>query len=125
MPIHHSELVQWLWPKLIQQEIDELRERLNSHPTRLDRKKQLPSGVSPNVAFTLYQEYNAENCLQHVDVEVVQKLMEDIGGEELIRFVSVEYAARAQVIFDSLNVLKLAFDNVWEIFSAMLPYLSD
>lgn len=123
--ILHSELVQWLWPKLIQQEIDELQERLNNHPTRLDRKKKLPSGVSPNVAFTLYQEYDAENCLQDVDVEVVQKLMDDIGGEELIRFVSVEYAARAQEIFDSLNVPKLTFENVWEVFSAMLPYLSD
>jgi hypothetical protein len=125
MQIHHSELVQWLWPMLIQQELDELQERLNSHPTRRDRKKQLPSGVSPNVAYTLYQEYDAENCLQAVDVDVVQKLMDDIGGEELNRFVSVEYAARAQEVFDSLNVLKLAFENVWEVFSAMLPYLSD
>ena len=125
MQILHSELVQWLWPKLVQQEIDELQEHLNSHPTRLDHKKQLPSGVSPNVAFALYQEYDAENCLQHVDVEVVQKMMDDIGGEELICFVSVEYAARAQAIFDSLNVPKLAFENVWEVYSAMLPYLSD
>lgn len=125
MQIHHSELVQWLWPKLVQQEIDELTERLNSHPTRLDRKKQLPSVVSPNVAYTLYQEYDAENCLQHVDVDVVQKLMDDMGGEELIRFVSVEYAARAQGVFDSLNVSKLTFENVWEVFSAMLPYLSN
>lgn len=123
--IHHSELVQWLWPMLIQQELDELQERLNSHPTRLDRKKQLPSGVSPNVAYTLYQEYDAENCLQPVDVDIVQKLMDDIGGEELIRFVSVEYAVRAQGVFDSLNVPKLAFENVWEVFSAMLPFLLD
>ena len=125
MRFHRSELVQWLWPILIQQELDELQERLNSHPTRLNRKKQLPSGVSPNVAYTLYQDYDAEYCLQHVDVDVVQKLMDDIGGEELTRFVSVEYAAHAQRVFDSLNVPKLTFENVWEVFSAMLPYLSE
>ena len=117
--------MQWLWPILIQQELNELQERLNSHPTRLDRNKHLPSGVSPNVAYTLYEEYDAENCSQPVDVDVVQKLMDDIDGEELIRFVSVEYAARAQEVFDSLNVPKLTFENVWEVFSAMLPYLSD
>lgn len=125
MQIHYSELVQWLWPILIQQELDELQERLKSHPTRLDRKKKLPSGVSPNVAYTLYQEYDAENCLQHVDVDVVQKLMDNIGGEELIRFVSIEYAVRAKEVFKSLNVPKLTFENIWEVFSAMLPHLSD
>jgi hypothetical protein len=52
-------------------------------------------------------------------------LMEEIGGENLIRFVSVEYAARAQGVFDTLAVPKLTFSNVWEVFSAMIPHLSN
>ena len=121
----HSELVQWLWPILIQQELNELWECLNSHPTWLDCSKYLPSGVLPNVAYTLYQEYDAEHCLQPVNVYVVQNLMDDIDGEELIHFVSVEYAMHAQEVFNSLNVPKLTFENVWEVFGAILPYLSD
>jgi hypothetical protein len=120
-----SELVQWLWPTLIQQELDELKERFNCHKTRYDSTKQLPSGVSPDVAYSLYEEYGAQNCLQPVDPDVVQNLMDAIGGEDLIRFVSVEYAARAQEVFDSLEVPKITFHNVWEIFQKMLPYVSN
>jgi hypothetical protein len=50
--------------------------------------------------------------------------MDAIGGEDLIWFVMVEYAACAQVAFDSLCVPKLTFQNVWEVFTAMLPHLS-
>jgi hypothetical protein len=99
-------------------------QRFNCHATRFDRNKQIPSGVSPDVAYALHTEYGAEDCLQPVDTEVVQGLMDAIGGEDLIRFVTVEYAARAQEAFDSLCVPKLTFQNVWEVFTAMLPHLS-
>jgi len=120
-----SELVQWLWPTLIQQELDELKNRLNCHTTRYDRSKKIPSGVSPDVAVSLCTEYGGENCLQPVDSAVVRNLMEEIGGEELIRFVSIDYAARAQEVFNTLGISTLTFSNIWEVFSAMIPYLSD
>ena len=110
-----------MWSTLLQQEVDELQKRLNSHPVRYDCKKKLPSGVSPDVAYALYREYGAEDCLQPVDPDIVQKLMDDIGGEDLIRFVPIEYATRAQEVFQSLNIPKLSFENVWEVFRMMLP----
>ena len=119
------DLVQWLWPTLIQQELDELKARFNCHKIRYDSAKQLPSGVSPDVAYALYEEYGAQNCLQPVDPDVVQSLMDEIRGEDVIQFVSTAYAARAQEIFDSLNVPKITFENVWEIFQKMLPYVSN
>ena len=51
--------------------------------------------------------------------------MDVIGGEDVVRFVSVEYAACAQEVFDSLEVPKITFKNVWEIFQQMLPYVSN
>lgn len=80
-----------------------------------------PSGVSPNVCMSLYATYGATDCLQPVDVEVIHGLMSEIGGERLIQFVSPEYAAYAQSIFDTLNIETLSFDNVWLIFATMLP----
>jgi len=50
--------------------------------------------------------------------------MDAIGGEDLILFVTVEYANHAQEVFDSLGVPKLTFKNVWAVFAAMLPHLS-
>jgi len=114
------ELVQWLWPKLIQQELNTLKTRFNDHVVRKDRGKKFPSGVSPNIAYTLYEDYGGQDCLQPVDRDFTKSLMEDIGGEDLIRFVSVEYAARAQAVFETLGFPSLSFQNVWPIFSAML-----
>lgn len=120
---HSSELVQWLWPTLIQQELDTLKDRFNNHVVRTDRTKKLPLGVSPNIAFTLHENYGSEDCLQPVDRDIVWGLMQDIGGEDLVRFVSVEYAAIAQTAFESLGHEKLSFQNIWTVFTLMMPLM--
>ena len=67
-----SELVQWLWPILIQEELNELKACFNCHKIQYDSTKQLSSSVSPDVAYLLYEEYGAQNCLQPVNPDVVQ-----------------------------------------------------
>lgn len=116
-------MVQWLWSKLLQQDLDQWKQNQNDHTVRRDNNKFLPSGVSPNVAFSLHHKYGAENYLQPVDVAVVQSLMEKIGGEALIQFVSIEYAVQAQSVYDNLHIGSLTFDNVWYIFQSMLPQM--
>ena len=49
--------------------------------------------------------------------------MEELGGEDLILFVSCEYAAKAQGICNTLGVHDLNLQNVWHVFSAMLPLM--
>ncbi|KIK79428.1 hypothetical protein PAXRUDRAFT_161324, partial [Paxillus rubicundulus Ve08.2h10] len=117
------QLVRWLWPKLIQQELDQLMDHFNNRVVCHDKKKKLPSGVSSNVAFALHNQYGGEDCLQKVDRAVVKQLMEEIGGEDLICFVDIAYAAHAQTVYDSLNFTSLTLQNVWAVFSAMLPLM--
>jgi hypothetical protein len=112
-----------LWPTLIQQELDTLKDRFNNHVVRKDRNKKLPSGVAPNIAFILHENYGSEDCLQLVNRDIVWGLMQDIGGEDLIRFVSVEYAAIARTAFESLGHEKLSFHNIWTVFTLMMPLM--
>ncbi|KAF8493812.1 hypothetical protein JB92DRAFT_2749807 [Gautieria morchelliformis] len=114
-------LVQWLWPRLIQQELDEVKERFNNHPMHHDKNKTLPSGVSPNVAYTTYLEYGAVNCIQQVDMDVVHALKEETGGEELVCFISCQYKTHSKAVYEMLGVHKLTLQNVWDVFSHMLP----
>jgi hypothetical protein len=79
---------------VIQKELDELKDRFNSHVIHLNRSKSNPSGVSSNVVYELFEKYSGEDCLQLVDSEVIHTLMEDLGGEDLILFVSRDYAVR-------------------------------
>ncbi|KZP06766.1 hypothetical protein FIBSPDRAFT_914630 [Athelia psychrophila] len=117
------ELVQYLWSTLIQEELDTLKERFNNHIVRKDKEKKLPSGTSPWMAYTLHEKYGGQNCLQPVDRDFVKSVMEDLGGEDLIRFVSVEYAALAADVMEYVGFGKLTFHNVWLVFSAMMPIL--
>ena len=123
MEWNSSELVQYLWSKLVQQELEELRERLNNHKPRRDRGKLTPTGVAPNVAYTLAERYGGERGLQVVDTVLVEDLMDELGGEDLIRFVSREYEARANEVFATMGVEKLTFNNVWTVFEHMLPLM--
>lgn len=108
---------------MIQSELDGLKDRFNSHIIRLDRTKSNPSGVLPNVAYKLFENYGGEDCLIPVNSAVVRELMGDLGGEDLIQFVSRKYATKARGICEGLGVHQLTLQNVWHIFSTMLPLM--
>jgi hypothetical protein len=109
---------------VIQKELNDLKDRFNNHTVRRDRNKLIPSGVAPSIAYSLCEQYGGEGCLQPVDKAVIRRLMEELGGEDLIRFVPVEYAEKAQSIFDTLGIKDLTLQNVWHIFKVMLPLIS-
>ncbi|KAG6885107.1 hypothetical protein C0992_005461 [Termitomyces sp. T32_za158] len=120
----HYNLVQWLWPPLIQKELDKLRDRFNNHVVRKDANKKNPSGVAPNVAMALPAKYGGENCLQVVDTSIIPGLIEAIREEEdVLAFCTPEYSVQAQAVFESLGIEEITFLNVWSIFSAMLPLM--
>lgn len=103
--------------------MDSFRNRINNHTTRTNKEKVLPSGVSPNVAYTLYEELGGKQCLIPVDREVIKALMDEIG-EDVIRFVSREYEARAEAAFATLGISKLTKENIWRVFVDMIPLMS-
>ncbi|KAG6882477.1 hypothetical protein C0993_010407 [Termitomyces sp. T159_Od127] len=87
--ISDSDLIQWLWPPLIQAELDKLRDRFNNHVVRKDSSKKNPSGVAPNVAMALPEKHGGENCLQQVDTSILPGLIEVIQkGEDVLAFCS-------------------------------------
>ena len=75
--------------------------------------------------MTLMAEYGGQDCLIPVDTAVVRRLKVALGGEELLRFVSVEFAQRAEAAFKTLGIETITSDNIWPIFVKMLPLLDD
>ena len=49
--------------------------------------------------------------------------MEDIGGEEVVRFVSKAFERRAAIVMEAIGVQEVKLTNVWETFQQMLPLL--
>lgn len=118
-----SDLVQWLWSKVIQKELDALKNKFNDHKVRTDRSKLIPSGVAPSVAYSLHEAYGGENCLEPVNKDVIHQLMEELGGKDLLHFVPAVYDAKAIEVFESLNIVDLNLQNVWDVFQSMLPLM--
>ena len=70
------------------------------------------------------EEWGGRDCLLRIpDLSVISELKEELGGDALIGFSTPEFAAHAQVVYDSLEITQLTFENVWVVFTTMLPLL--
>ncbi|KAF9470531.1 hypothetical protein BDN70DRAFT_888988 [Pholiota conissans] len=98
MDEQHLLLHDWIWPKFIQDELNSFQNRMNSHVSCTDRNKAMPSGVAPAIAYALPERHGGVDCLIPVDRDVIQSLMDEIG-EDVIRFVSLEYEEKAERVF--------------------------
>lgn len=117
-------LCQWLWSTFIQVELHKFKEFRNGTRMRKDKNKAGPSGDSRNNLYLMPERWGGKDCLQKVDVNIIRELKEAIGGESLIQFVTPEYAAMAEEIYEALHVSEITVDNVWYIFEEMLPTIT-
>jgi hypothetical protein len=93
----------------------------NGCTVRKNTEKPGPSGMSRNHAFSLPAEWGGKDCLLKVDVKVIKAMKEDMGGDGLIAFSTPEFSARAQAAYDTLAIVELTQENVWSVFTLMLP----
>lgn len=124
----HMQLVTYLWPKMVQKSLDKLRDQLNNHRSRKNNRKLLPSGCSADEAYSLYAQYGGEWCLQPVDVDVIDIIIETLfhGQNPLDDWgIPMEFETRAARALEHLGMEHddIHLDNVWYVFSAMLPLL--
>jgi hypothetical protein len=119
-----SNVCQWLWPKLLQKVTNEFMESQNAFRSRKDRKKAGPSGISRNIAYSLPHTWGGRNCLLPVDRNIIRQIKEEMGGDDILSFVDHDFAAQAEIAYNSLGVADLNFNNVWDIFSKMLNILA-
>src|ERR1700722_20904764 len=104
MLIKYSELCQWLWPYFLRPDLEKQMAFRNGVRMRRDNSKAGPSGMSRNEAFSLPESWGGRNCLLPVDVAVIREIKVAMGGDALLDFVSPEFAARAQIAYDSLHI---------------------
>jgi hypothetical protein len=114
----------WLWPPLMQRELDKFRCLANNRRVRKQKDKICPSGTTPNFAYTFPESFGGRDCLQPVDVNVIDEILADMVDEHRALTdwgVPEDFAQRAK-----LGVRRLGFDlaqmemvNVWTVFAAV------
>jgi hypothetical protein len=117
------ELCRWLWGVLLRQEAENFVELRNGIPMRKMRNKPGPSGMSRNAAYSMPETWGGRECLIPVDMSAIKPMKEDLGGEAIMEFTSLEFSRRAQTVYDSLAIVRLSVQNVWDIFAKMYDQL--
>jgi len=125
----HRHLVMWLWPPLMQRELDRFRMEANNKRVRKQKNKALPSGVAPNLAYTLPEHFGASDCLQPVDTRVIREILREPElqeGKDLLNDWGVPdwFANEAEAALQTLHVKEITLHNVWIIFHALLAFFA-
>jgi hypothetical protein len=93
---------------------------------RKQPEKILPSGTTPNYAYTFPEEFGGSQCLNPVDLTVIDAILRDMKGEfdTLTDWnVPPEFALRAERTAEFLHIREITLPNVWITFAAMIHYL--
>ena len=61
--------------------------------------------------------------IYHKDSIGSKQIKEEMGGDDILAFVDHDFSAQAATAYDSLGIADLNFNNVWDIFTAMLEIL--
>ncbi len=64
---------------------------------------------------------NGDSRLLPIPLDIVHEMKTQLGGDSILEFVIADYADRCQAAFDLLAIVELTFENVWDVFTAMLP----
>jgi len=121
-----SELCQWLWSKLLREQLDEFTGFRNGFRSRKDSKKFGPSGTSRDDVFAQPTKFGLKNALLELDEEqlkIVEEIKQAMGGDSLFDFVSKDYSEAAEEAYVALGVQELTFENVWHVFESLLSLL--
>ncbi|KAF7310263.1 hypothetical protein MIND_00400200 [Mycena indigotica] len=122
--ILHSHLFNWLFPPLIQAELDEFRQYWNSHKIRFQPEKIMPSGHIPSDAAEYPQLFGGINCFIKVPASTVEDIREVLSAEvgpreQHLSWVTPEFDTFARTIYEMIERPTLTLESSWTVFVQM------
>jgi hypothetical protein len=117
----NRKLFYWLWPQILQIQLDKFVEFWNNHRIRTQKGKPNMSGSTPRHGFTV-PEAPAQDCRIQVDQAVIDALRAQvpISREDSMRWVSPVFERAAENAYTAIGTPPL--DNIstgWAIFTSM------
>lgn len=110
----------------MQKELNKFCYEANNRKVRKQKDKLLPSGVSPNIAYEFPERFGATDCLEQVDVRVVEEILDCMqeAKDALSDWgVPKDFAICAQKKYEELSVQEVTMSNVWLVFGSMVNFL--
>jgi hypothetical protein len=114
-------LFNWIWPPVVQGELDHLTARWNSHVIRRQRNKLMPSGVSPNDLYAHPEHYGGRCFAIPVPQAAVNAFRDSIriARDAALSWVPAEFDAVAGQVYELLGSPECSAETAWDLFSKM------
>ncbi|KAG6907095.1 hypothetical protein DXG01_010544 [Tephrocybe rancida] len=121
----HVNLFNWLWPKILQNALDDFTKYWNNHRIRKQADKNNVSGTTPTNAFIVPETYGGKDCRIKVDLTTVDALRKAIpvSREDAMRWVEDEFSDRAQLAYVAIGSPGMEALSGWNTFSHMITVL--
>ncbi|KAF7345210.1 hypothetical protein MSAN_01897500 [Mycena sanguinolenta] len=121
----HIDLFHWLWSKIVQNAVNQFLRYWNTHKTRKQSNKYLPSGVAPEEVFMHPENFGLRHAGIPVDLNAIRELRNTLpkSREECFRWVPLEFDSRAAAAYKSLGSPELTISAGWTIYSRILALL--
>ncbi|KAJ6491009.1 hypothetical protein C8R45DRAFT_1137970 [Mycena sanguinolenta] len=93
----HIDLFHWLWSRIVQNAVNQFVQYWNTHKTRKQSNKYLPSGVAPQEVFKHPENFGLRHAGIPVDLNVVRELRNALpkSREDCFRWVPLDFDLRA------------------------------
>lgn len=122
-----SALFNWIWPPIVQGELDAFARYWNTHKVRKQKDKNMPSGATPTDIFTSPEAYGGGSFTIPVPNEAVSQLRSTIGTSRKVVFqwpgVDAEFDRMAYRVYEELGSPELVSTSGWTVFMSMAPLL--
>ncbi|KAJ7839738.1 hypothetical protein B0H13DRAFT_1650057, partial [Mycena leptocephala] len=118
------DLVNWIFPPLIQSQLNNFRMYWNQRTIRMQTEKDMPSGHAPADALKHPALFGGIDCSIRVPKEAIKEfrdaLTEEVSPREsFLSWVSPEFDQLAKEVFQNLDVSEITLENAWDVFRDM------
>ncbi|KZV93284.1 hypothetical protein EXIGLDRAFT_788494 [Exidia glandulosa HHB12029] len=119
----------WIWPPIVQGEVDDFIAYWNVHRIPYNAEKVNPSGVPPNHAYAVPEKltrYPGQHCLIPVPRARIEEIRAGLHltREQALSFVSPSFDRAARQVYTELHLPRVTLNNAWQTFIAMMPGLT-
>ncbi|RDB26566.1 hypothetical protein Hypma_005671 [Hypsizygus marmoreus] len=117
----HVHLFNWIWPPIIQGELDHFTNWWNMHRIRKQNTKNMPSGSTPNAVFTSPEHYCGRRFSIPIPREATRAMRTTIATsyEDALAWVPPEFDELANLAYKELGSPECSAETAWELFRSM------
>lgn len=123
----YRNLFKWLWPQILQIQLDKFVDYWNNHRVRFQADKPNISGTSPRHAFICPESFGAQDCRIDVEQRTLDALRAEIpvSRKDAMRWVDDVFAEEAQSAYEQIGSPVLIPTAGWIVFQDILAVLQD